>query len=204
MFRTTSTLLTLSIAATIAWAGPLQGQESTTRGLTVGAHLSGASLTVEDGERNDAGGGGLRVGYGVNRIITLFAQLDGAQFDVDPSDGLGGEWTMGHADFGARFHFANSLRTWVPYLQAALSARAVEVTDPVVNGAEAADISFSGGAFSIGGGLMAYFTETFALDVQVVWSGGEFTEIDVGTITVGSLDIDATSSRLSIGIAWWP
>ncbi len=179
-------------------------QESTTRGFTVGIHASGAALTVEDGERNDAGGGGIRVGYGFNRIITAFAQFDGARFDVNPSDGLGGEWTMGHADFGARFHFANSLRSWVPYLQAAISARAVEVKDPVVNGNEAADVSFNGGSFSVGGGLMAYFTETLALDVQLMWSGGEFTEIDFGTVTVTELDIDATSSRLSIGVAWWP
>jgi hypothetical protein len=51
---------------------------------------------------------------------------------------------------------------------------------------------------------MAYFTETFALDVELAWSGGEFTEVDVGSISVTSLDIDANSSRLSIGIAWWP
>ena len=54
---------------------------------------------------------------------------------------------MAHADLGARFHFASTLRRWVPYLQAAVSGRGV---------------------------------------------------------TVSGLEIDANSSRLSLGLSWWP
>ena len=203
MTRTAAILIPLLLTGLVRGA-PIAAQESTTRGLTLGVHALAASLTVEDGERNDAGGGGIRVGYGINRIITVFAQFDGAQFDVSESDGIGGDWTMGHVDIGTRFHFANSLRSWVPYLQAAFTGRVVEISNAVVNSSPAADVRFNGGAFTVGGGLMAYFTESFALDVQLSWSGGEFTEIDVGSISIGSLDIDARSSRLSVGVAWWP
>ena len=111
---------------------------------------------------------------------------------------------MGHADLGARFHFANSLRSWVPYLQAALSGRAVGVKDAVVEGTPETDVGFYGGAFSLGGGIMFYFNETFAADLQLMWSGGEFTEVQVDNVTVEGLEIEATSSRLNIGILWWP
>ena len=193
-----------ALFATFLAFAPGEAQESTTRGFTLGVHAQGSSLTVEDGDQNSAGGGGVRVGYGLNRSVTLYAQFDGAKFDVRESNAVSGDWTMGHVDLGARFHFANSLRSWVPYLEAAFTGRVVEVTNAIVDGAEAPDVSFNGGAFTVGGGLMAYFTETFALDVELAWSGGEFTEVEVGSISVTSLDIDANSSRLSIGIAWWP
>ncbi len=204
MTRFASSCVFGSIAAFLVLAGPARGQESTTLGFTLGGHLSGASLTVEDGERNDAGGAGIRLGYGINRTITLFLQLDGAEFEVDPEDGLGGDWTMGHADLGARFHFANSLRSWVPYLEASLTGRVVSVTDAEVEDEEAPDVTFSGGAFTIGGGLMYYFAESLALDVELALSSGEFTEVEIGTVSVNSLDLDAASTRFSVGLAWWP
>ena len=52
---------------------------------------------------------------------------------------------------------------------------------------------------------MAYFTETLALDVQVLGSWGEFTQVNVGGVTAPlPRDIKATSSRFSIGLVWWP
>ena len=35
-------------------------------------------------------------------------------------------------------------------------------------------------------------------------SGGTFTEIEVGSLTVRDLDIDAASSRVSLGLSWFP
>ena len=199
----TASWLGLTLAAFLAGGAALQAQESTTRGFNVGLHLSGASLTVEDGDRNDAGGAGIIIGYGFNRIIELFLQLDAAEFDVDDAE-VEGQWGMGHADLGVRFHFANSLRRWVPYLQAALSGRVVGVEDAVVDGTPETDVGFYGGAFSLGGGIMFYFSQTFAADVQLIWSGGEFTDIEVNGVTVGGFDIEAQSTRFNLGISWWP
>lgn len=198
------TLLTLS-AVSLLLLGPtaVRAQESTTRGFNVGIHFSGASLKVEDDDRANAGGGGLFIGYGFNRIVELFLQFDGAQFDVDDTE-VDGDWAMGHADLGVRFHFANSLRTWVPYLQAALSGRAVGVDNPRVQGQQVSDVGFWGGAFSVGGGIMFYFNQTVAADLQLLWSGGQFTEVKVDNVTVSGLEIDAQSTRLNIGISWWP
>lgn len=198
-----STFRFLPLAALVASA-PLAAQESTTRGFNVGLHLSGQSLTPEDGDRSNAGGAGIVVGYGFNRTVELFLQIDGSQFDVQNA-AVEGDWTMGHADLGVRFHFANSLRTWVPYLEAAIGGRAVNVTDGVINTvAQSDDITLSGGSFTLGGGILFYFNETFAADLQLALSGGRFTDVKVGNVTFTGGELDATSTRFNIGVSWWP
>ena len=204
MRRTLTTLLTIALAATLADVAPLAAQESTTRGFNVGLHLSGQSLTIEDDDRQNAGGAGLILGYGFNRTLEVFAQVDVGEFDVDTAV-VEGQWTMGHVDLGVRFHFANSNRSWVPYLQAAATGRFVNVKDGVINQAtQSEDVTFSGGAFTLGGGIMFYFNETVAADIQLLGSGGRFTEVKSGNVTVSGLEIDATSARFNIGVAWWP
>jgi len=183
---------------------PLAGQKSTTRGLNLGFHLQAASLSVE-GEAGDGGGGaGIRVGYGLNRIVTIYFESDGVSVDSENSDEFQGTWTLGHADLGVRFHLANTLRSWVPYLDVAIGARAASVKDVEANGQSVGDVRIDGGTFSLGGGIYAYFSQTFALDVGLKFSGGEFTEIDLGEISLNDLDIDANSIRFKVGVVWWP
>lgn len=199
MRRSLALTLTFSLLAT----APALAQESTTRGFNVGLHAQGSSLTIDD-ERSNAGGGGIWLGYGFNRTVQLFLQLDGAEFDVQDA-AVEGTWTMGHGDLGVRFHFANSLRSWVPYLQAAITGRVVSVTDGAINDvAQTEDISLVGGGLTLGGGLLIYFSETFGLDLQLDWTGGTFTQIEVGNTTVSGLDVEAQSTRFNVGISWWP
>ena len=181
-------------------------QESTTRGFTVGLHLTGASLKVEgaNNERESAGGGGIRVGYGLNRNFTLFVRGDGAQFDNLTTDNVEGQWTMGHFDVGARYNFANSLRKWIPFVEAALGYRAVSVTDPVVDNIPRNELSISGAGLTLGGGVDYYLSESWALDLQLLWTGGEFTTRRIDNVSVSGMGFDATSSRVTLGVAWWP
>jgi hypothetical protein len=92
----------------------------------------------------------------------------------------------------------------VPYLQAAFSARGVSVDDAVVQGSPETDVGFYGGGFSLGGGIMFYFNETFAADLQLIGTGGRFTEVKIDNVTIEGLEYDATSARFNIGILWWP
>jgi hypothetical protein len=182
---------------------PAAAQRSTTRGFTVGAHLQGASLQVEDDDPAGGGGAGLRVGYGFNRNFAGYIEADGIAFDVDNPD-FGGEWSMAHVDLGLRYSFANSLRRWIPFIEGAIGARAVRLDNATVDSAAVDELNFSGGALSIGGGLGFFVSEKLAIETLVKFSGGTFEQIDVGNVSVNDLDIEASSFRFKIGLAWWP
>jgi hypothetical protein len=189
---------------------PVSAQRSTTRGFTVGAHLQGASLDVQNDDANDddgdpssGGGFGLRVGYGFNRHFTGYIETDAIVFDVENPD-FGGYWSMVHFDLGLRYNFANSQRRWVPFVEGALGARAVQVDDAVVNGDSVGELNFSGGAGSLGGGISFFPIEKLAIETLVKFTGGTFERVDVGNVSVNGLDIEASSFRFKIGVAWWP
>ena len=182
---------------------PAAAQKSTTRGFSIAAHLQGASLKVEDDDPSGGGGAGLRVGYGFNRRFTAYLEADGITFDVENPE-LQGEWTMGHADLGVRFNFANSLRSVVPFLDAAIGGRAVSVEDATSEGEDVGTVTFSGGSFSLGGGVSFFTSEKFAIEALAKFTGGKFEQIDVGDVSVRNLDIEASSFRFKVGVSWWP
>lgn len=180
-------------------------QLSTSRGLSFGAHLLGTSISVEDGDAQSGGGLGVRAGYGVNRIVTVFLQIDGSQIDIEDSGAdVAGNWQLAHADIGARFHFASTLRRWVPYLDASFGARTVSVSDAVIEGENQGKVSFTGPAFTAGGGISIFFKPTLAFDASLKWSTGSFDEVKVGSVSLRDLDIDATTARFGLGLMWWP
>lgn len=181
----------------------VRAQMSTTRGFNLGVYLEGAQLTVEDGDPSGGGGLGLRAGYGVNRIVTMYLNIDGSAIDVSDPSNPSGQWHLAHFDLGARFHFASTLRRWVPYLEAAITGRAVSLNDAEVGTDQVGKLTFSGGALSVGGGLSVYLKETLALDVELIASGGTFNQIDIGAISVNNLDLHATSGRFKVGLLWW-
>jgi hypothetical protein len=181
-----------------------EAQVSTTRGWSFALYLQGSSLTVENSDPGAGGGAGLRVGYGINRTVTLFVRGDGSQTDVEDAR-IEGQWTLAHGEVGARFHFANSLRRVVPFLEVAAGARAVTVEAARVEGEDQDEsVTFNGGAFSLGGGMGVHFSEAWALDLGLAWTSGEFTEIKAGPISVSGLDLDAKSFRFNLGVVWWP
>lgn len=184
-------------------ASPAIAQRSTTRGFTIGAHLQGGSLTVDDEDPVGGGGIGMRVGYGVNRHFTPYLELDGIKFDVENTD-LSGEWSMADFDLGLRYNFSNSQRRWIPFLETAIGGRAVTVEDATSDGSDVGRVTFTGGAFSLGGGVAYYARERFAIESLVKFTGGRFEHIDIGDVTLNNLDIDASSFRFKIGVAWWP
>jgi opacity protein-like surface antigen len=200
--RATIGVLT-SLALAFLIAQPASSQSSTTRGWSLGLHVQGASLTVENGDPDTGGGGGFMVGYGFNRRFTAFLNVDGSVVDAVNAPNLTGQWDMAHVDFGVRFHFANSLNRWIPYLEAAAGARAVSVDEADVDG-EIQAVSFSGASFTLGGGVAYYLNETVSLDLNAKLTSGQFTDIEVGNFSVSGLDIDADSFRFGLGIVWWP
>jgi opacity protein-like surface antigen len=181
------------------------GQLSTSRGLSIGLHALGTALKVEDRDENNGGGLGLRVGYGFNRRLTGFVNVDASSVNIPQANSLvAGDWTLSHAEIGARFHFANSLRRWVPYLETSIGARSVSIDSASVNNAPAGKVSFNGAALSVGTGLSVFVSRKWAVDANLRWTGGTFTEIDQGNTALRNLDIEAASFRFGLGVVWWP
>lgn len=195
----------LVLLAAAALAHPLGAQLSTTRGFNLGGHITAGSLRPEGGNRSNAGGAGIHAGYGFNRSFQLFLQLDGARFEVDETE-VDGDWRMVHADLGLRYHFANSLRRWVPYLQGGISLRGASVDDAEVGQvSQTGLVGLVGGALLLGGGLLVYVGETFALEAQLAFAGGDYTEAEIGDVTYRlSEPYTARTTRFNLGVSWWP
>ncbi len=184
-------------------------QQSTTEGWVFGLDLGGAAVSFQN-EPSDRGGlVGARVGYGVNRIVTLYAGAYEADVDIQEFDRFD-KVTFGHVDFGVRLHLADSRRWWVPYGDLALTFW--PVSDVLENG-EQTTTDFSGvPTSSLGVGLAMYLSETWVLDVNFKGGQGAFKDVEVGNISAGRsqqhshtfLDIDAASARFTVGVSWWP
>lgn len=201
--ETAALAATLSVAGAVCLSGPLAGQVSTTRGFNLGFYLEGAQLSVEKGDAAGGGGAGLRLGYGLNRTVTLHLNLDGNSFNVENPDAPNGDWRMGHVDLGARFHLANALRRWVPYGEVSFTTRVVGLQNAEFDGDEVGDLNFNGGAVTLGGGIAVYLKRNLALDFTLLGSAGKFTSITVDAGTLNIPDIDATSGRFKVGLLWW-
>lgn len=197
---TRSTIAALSVALVLS-AAPVAAQSpaaSSTRGFFLGAHLNASSVTVNEPEFqvDDEGGGGagVQLGYGFTSRLAFFVEGTGAEIDPDVA--------LAHADFGLRYAFTSPTRRWVPSLEAALTGRAISEEDADVEG-QTADVTLSGGGFTLGAGLQYYMTPNWAIGAAVKWTGGEFSDFTVDNVTVGDLDIDATSTRINVGVTWY-
>ena len=184
-------------------------QQSTTQGWVFGFDLGGEAVSFEN--KPSARGvlvGPPRVGYGLNRIVTLYASASYADVDVQEFDAFD-KVTFAHVDYGVRLHLANS-RRWVPYGDLALTFW--PVSDVLKNGEQTTTDFSSLPTFSLGGGLAIYLSEAWALDVNFKLGKGYFKDVEVDNISDGGtsehlhkfLDIHAESARLTVGVSWWP
>ena len=189
-------------AALLLFTAPLAAQSpvaSSTRGFFLGAHLNASSVSIDEDEfetEEESGGGfGLQLGYGFTSRLALFIEGTAAEIETDVA--------LAHVDLGLRYAFTNPTRRWVPSLEVALTGRAIAENDADVEG-ETADVSLTGGGVTLGAGLQYYLTPKWAIGAAVKWTGGEFSDFTVDNVTIGDLDIDATSTRLNFGVTWYP
>ncbi len=181
-----STLVLLILLAAPAAFGQGKGFS-----LGVGLQRTGSTIDFEEfgGEQSEAGFGlGITAAYGFSNLISVFLTLDGS--DLDGA-------SLGHADLGARFHFRAQEQLF-PYAQVALSG--VSITDEE----DDEEIKFSGGGLTIGGGVHYFFNPKLALDVNLAFTGGQFTTIEVDGDEIDGLDeVDMTTYRVRAGIMYF-
>lgn len=201
MRRTSKFLLPFAL---LALATPLAAQEAQpykTGGLSLGLYLNGTSVSNEDNDDIESGGGAsLRIGYGFPMGLTLFIQGTGA--NVTTAGNSDDSYVMGHGDLGLRYGF-RAFQKINPYVEAAFSGR----TFTYATGTQIGDIDLRGAAFTGGAGVEIYLARSVALDLGLLYSVGEFNE---GKTTGGSwedLGSDALSvntARFNLGLAWHP
>ena len=184
-------------------------RQSTTEGWVSGFDLGGAAVSLDHKPRDRAGLVGARVGYGLNRIVTLYLSAYETDVDVLEFDAFD-KVTFGHLDLGMRLHLAHRRRRWVPYGDLAVTLW--PVSDVLKNG-ERTTTDFSGRATSsLGGGLAIYLSEAWALDVNFKAGEGGFKDVEVSNLSGSEttehshtfLDIWAESARFTVGVSWWP
>ena len=178
---------------------------SGTSGFFAAFGLAGASIAIEelDDERESGGGAALRLGYGFTPRFAMFVEGSGAALETDD-----GDIALGHFDVGARYHFANPRRPVVPFLEVALTGRALMQDDVVLvdDGGETVegDVELSGAGFSFGGGVLYFLNPRVALNADLKWTVGELDEVRIGNVSISGLEMDATSTRLNVGVHWFP
>ena len=206
--KTTTFLATtagaLLLCSTAAAPAVAQGvaPASSTKGFFVGAHLNGSSLTADDfnDETQDGGGAGLHLGYGFTSRLALVTEFTVAALD----DGNGGDIGFGHFDLGLRYAWTSPTRRWVPSLELGVTGRALAQEDAVLDDGEPHDVSLSGAGFTVGGGIQYYVSPKLALGAMVKFTGGELDRFKVDNVSIDDLNIDASSTRVNLGITWYP
>ena len=173
------------------------------QGFFLGAHLLGGSIKSNepdsDAETMNGGGAGMQLGYGFNKNWAMFGDFTATAMNPEQGDSYG----LGHFDLGMRYHFTSPSRSLVPFLDAAFTGRAA-VQENVDMGGETGDLSLSGTGFSFGGGLQYFVNPVLALNSSLRFTVGQFDRAQFDNVSVDDLNIDATTTRLNLGIVWYP
>ena len=202
-------VLLLPVLFCLASVAGSSAQPARTQGWVLGLDSGAAAVSFGNGPGDGATLVGLRVGYGLNRVVAPY--LGGAYADIR-SRGLEAfdRVTFSHVDLGARLHWAGGRRRWVPYADLALTFW--RVSDVVEHGEETAAHFTSAPTFTAGGGVAIHLSESWALDVNVKAARGTFRNVPAGSVPAGGtsghsdtlLRLDAASARLAVGVSWWP
>src|SRR5690606_29639294 len=142
---------------------PAEGQvRSTAHGFIIGANAQGVQLKPDTGEKEEGVGAGFDVAWGFRNGISIF--MSGGAAKMQPEDELQDDYTFGFGDFGVRYLFRNDDAALRPYAELAASTVHMEQENVDLGVLGVSDVTISGPAFTVGGGLALYFARSTALD----------------------------------------
>jgi hypothetical protein len=179
---------------------PALGAQSATRssgsGFVAGLGFHGASIRVDedDRERESGSGGQLQIGYGFTPRFALF--LEGASASMTASGVDANDYVLIHADIGMRYSFTNPAKAWIPFVGVAATGRSMRDADE--------DFEVTGSAITIGAGIHYFFKPKWAFTTSLRVSAGEFDTARAGSFSLSGLELDATSTRFGLGVTWFP
>jgi hypothetical protein len=173
-------------------------QLSRAAGPFFGGSIESASIVVFEGEDNveeSGGGAGFVFGYGFSPHWSLYTQVNASSMQVA---GGTGEYSLVHFDLGTRIHFRAGAHRVVPFMQVALTGR---TTTDDVDGTTA---TTTGGGISLGTGLNVHVKPSLAVSGALSWTLGTFDEFTVGDRTIEGTGIVAGTTRVQLGLTWFP
>jgi len=185
-------------------AAPRPGRRTNTSGLMLGLSFDASSIRSDDLNSRTESGPGVAgmIGWGITKNIALAVDMSGAQISS-----VDGNYNLGHADIGARWHFVNRT-AFVPFVDVgyggrALMKRDVTLTDALGN-TSTGTLTYMGTGLSYGGGLQYFITPGIAFGGAFKWTTGRFSQVRFEKLTVEDLQLDASSARFNMGFSWYP
>lgn len=162
-------------------------------GIYLGASLLGAAWTMPDMDLDAESGGGiaLKAGYNFNTNYAFFIGLDAATINPD----VGYSYGLGHFDLGLEGRIGNPSSRFRPYGRISYLGMAVVQDDP--NG----DLEISGAGFGLGGGIYFFATDKLALEMGLIKSWINVSEVKLGSNSA-SVDEDAETGRFMLGLSY--
>jgi hypothetical protein len=162
-------------------------------GYHVSAGLNSTLMRWDGGSGIDYGvGANIDVGINFNSRIGFFLGGTGAKVSANVN-GL----TQGHADLGLRFSMPGPGSPLVPYAEVALTYLTAE------HDSQDEQVEYSGRGGTGAVGFNYFVTEVLAFDANFRLTKGNFTSVRVDGEKV-SFDEGLTTSRINIGLAWFP
>ena len=185
-------------------AAPRPPRRTNTSGLMLGLAFDASSIRSDDlNSRTESGPGvAAMIGWGITKNIAIALDASGAQISS-----VDGNYNLGHADIGARWHFVNRT-AFVPFVDVGYAGRAlmkrdVTLTDNLGN-TSTGTLTYMGAGLSYGGGLEYFITPGIAFGGAFKWTTGRFSQVRFENLTVEDLQLDASSARFNMGFTWYP
>jgi len=185
-------------------AAPRPRRRTNTSGLMLGLSFDASSIRSDDLNSTTESGPGIAgmIGWGITKNIALALDMSGAQISS-----VDGNYNLGHADIGARWHFVNRT-AFVPFVDVGYAGRAlmrrdVTLTDALGN-TSTGTLTYMGAGLSYGGGLQYFVTPGIAFGGAFKWTTGRFSQVRFENLTVEDLQLDASSARFNMGFTWYP
>ena len=185
-------------------AAPRPHRRTSTSGLMVGLAFDASSIRSDDLNSRTESGPGVAgmIGWGITKNFAIALDASGAQISS-----VDGNYNLGHADIGARWHFVNRT-AFVPFVDVGYAGRAlmkrdVTLTDNLGN-TSTGTLTYMGTGLSYGGGLEYFITPGIAFGGAFKWTTGRFSQVRFENLTVEDLQLDASSARLNMGFTWYP
>ena len=179
-------------------------RRTNTSGLMLGLSFDASSIRSDDLNSRTESGPGIAgmIGWGITKNIALAIDASGAQISS-----VDGNYNLGHADIGARWHFVNRT-AFVPFVDVGYAGRAlmkrdVTLTDALGN-TSTGTLTYMGAGLSYGGGLQYFITPGVAFGGAFKWTTGRFSQVRFENLTVEDLQLDASSARFNMGFTWYP